>query len=131
MLRDLQKKYYFSMNDKSDLFLILKRVSKVLLAILLLKAIRLYLIKNEEANSVINELFTIASPEQIFRFVSINLMAVGVLGLIVAYLIQGKSIIKNKLFSFLFFFCLLDGAFMYLFPEIPLSISKAIFLDLD
>ncbi|MDD9309724.1 hypothetical protein PUS82_00050 [Cytobacillus firmus] len=130
-MRDLQKKYYFSMNDKSDLFLILKRVSKVLLAILLLKAIRLYLIKNEEANSVINELFTIASPEQIFRFVSINLMAVGVLGLIVAYLIQGKSIIKNKLFSFLFFFCLLDGAFMYLFPEIPLSISKAIFLDLD
>lgn len=128
MKEKINKKYLFGKEDKSELYLISKRVLKILLAILLIKSIRVLLIKNNDANTFINELFSIASPEQIFKFFSINVIVIGVLGLIAGYLIQGKSIIKNKLFSFLFFFCLIDGIFIYLFPEIPSSVAKAIFL---
>lgn len=129
MKEALKKKYLFGKEDKNELYLIIKRVVKVLFAILLIKCIRVFLIKNNEANTVINELFSVASPEQIFKFFSINVMVIGIFGLFVGYFIQGKSIIKNKWFSFLFFFCLIDAIFIYMFPEIPSSAAKAIFLN--
>lgn len=59
----------------------------------------------------------------------------GVLGLIILYLIKGKVILHYRLFNYLFFFCLLDAIFMYIFPEfmyifpeIPAAVANAIFL---
>lgn len=125
----MKNKYLFGKEDKSEVYPIIRTVLKVVFSILFIKSIRVILMESNDINTFINELFSIASPEQIFKFFSINLMVIGISGLLIAYLIQGKSVIKNKVFNFLFFFCLIDAIFIYTFPEIPSSVAKAIFLN--
>jgi hypothetical protein len=124
-----KKKYFVTPGDKTDLLRILKRIIKIVILILLIKGTRLYLLKSDEFVSGVSEFLEVVTLEQLFKMNALALMFIGLAGLFVSYLVVGKSIIRTKWFNFLFLFCLIDAMFVYLFPEIPASVFKAILLN--
>ncbi|WP_282156240.1 hypothetical protein [Cytobacillus gottheilii] len=126
MKESVKQKYWFNEDDKEDLRLIIKRVIKIVIAIIVIKLLRVYLIRNESTAGLIHT-FNAAIPlEVLLKFTSIGMLFIGLVCLIFWYLIRGKEIIKNRLFSILLFIFLIDSIFIYLYPEIPAAVARAV-----
>lgn len=124
----IPKKYLISDADRKEIMTIIRRTIKVLILILSIKLLRIYLSKSGiEQNELILEILAIGSPVELVKFLAINIIGIGVIGLIVFYLIMGTSLLKKKLFYFLFFALFIEGIYMHTFPEIHIAIIKAIF----
>ncbi len=124
---ELKKKYIFNHEDKKELIPLGKKILKLIIVIAVIKITRVFLVVNNTVNKTITEIFAIAPPEELFRFFALMIMVFGFIILFCLYLIKGKNVIKHQLFMYIMLFCIVDMLFIYIFPEIPSSIFKAIF----
>lgn len=126
---ETKSKYLFDKENLTDAKPFLRRIGITLFIILVIKSIRTILKTNETAHSYFSYILLNSSAEFLFEFFAVNLMAFGTICLLVGYIMKGKSILKHKVFNTILFICLIDALFIFVFPEIPLSVAKAVFLN--
>ncbi|AFU17151.1 hypothetical protein MC28_D208 (plasmid) [Bacillus thuringiensis MC28] len=124
----LKKKYFIDKENKDSLLLIGKRILKVIFIVFFIKGLRIFLIKNENIKNDIHYFISEVGVEKVFKFISLQFMLLGIVALIICYLVKGVSIVNNKLFNYIILFCFVDLVLVYVFPEIYISMAKAIFM---
>lgn len=123
----IPQKYIISKDDKYEIKTVFLRFLKIALLFLSIKLFRIYLLQDDTIpKGLISEFLTLGSPEDLIKFIALQLMFMGILGICIFYLFMGTKLLKTKLFNILLFLFLIEGIYMYSFPEIHIAIFKAI-----
>lgn len=129
ILDKLPQKYKTTEEDKEELKVIGKRVLKLIIIVTLIKVLRLYMYNTgSNGSNFIAELFSVITVEEFFKFTAILSLMFGVIFSVTTYIIIGTKVLRKRLYIYLFFFFIIDSIFIYLHPEIPSSVFRAVFI---
>jgi hypothetical protein len=127
--KPIPEKYLLTTENKNEIKYFFNRLLKAIIFITLIYFSRKFVRENKQAHDMANELFTSIDPVFIVRFFAVNNIGLGVIIGSICFLFWGFNLLKKKILVWALIFTLIDSTILYIYPEIPAAIFKAIYLD--
>lgn len=109
---------------KEHIRYIVIRIIKLVMIIALIKWARWELYTNSNARQIIDPLIQSGQLASAFQSISITLAFIGILLLSIGFVMKRTTFLDSKYFWWIFGFLILDAAFLYVFPDVPILILK-------
>ena len=126
----LKEKYLINKDDLVYLKPVFKKTIAVLLLVVVIKVVRIYIQsdKNNEVNTLFQELLTMMSIETLVKNGIYLMVFFTLTTFLTFYVVLGKKVLKNYWIVSSLLITTVNGVFIYNYPEIAVSVIEAVFL---